>query len=122
MASRWLPLWTGILPIVAIHATYVVAAIEGYVPWCIPYIDSCTSISATGRNGTAFFLFKATMIPSAVLLYFFWRQASRLLAELQLSGPVPLPPSSWWFIQLLLASQEIFSIFSGESGSSFTFR
>jgi hypothetical protein len=86
MSSRWLPLWTGILPIIAIHATYLVAATEGYVPWCFPYIDSCSSISATGRNGTAFYLFKATMIPSAVLLYLFWRRSSQLLEGLGDAG------------------------------------
>jgi len=80
---------TGILPIVSIHATYVIAAAEGYVPWCNPYVDSCTSISATGRYGTAFFLFKATMIPYALLLYLFWRQAGDLLERAgERTGPV----------------------------------
>lgn len=62
----------GILPIVAININYLIAASEGYVPWCVPYWDSCTSISATGREGTAFFFFKATMIPMAFLYMRYW--------------------------------------------------
>lgn len=72
---RWLkyiPLVTGFWPILAIHTTYLVSAYEGFVPWCFPYIDSCSSISATGRHGTAFYIFKAMMIPSAILLIIYW--------------------------------------------------
>lgn len=70
---RVLAMATGLVPIIAIHSTYLVAATEGHVPWCFPYVDSCTSISATGRHGTAWWLFKATMLPYAVLLLLFWR-------------------------------------------------
>lgn len=73
------PLLIGVLPIVAINITYLVSASEGYVPWCIPYWDSCTSISATGRSGTAFYIFKATMIPAALLLMWYWVLAVRKL-------------------------------------------
>ncbi|XOV88495.1 MAG: hypothetical protein ACFHX7_01115 [Pseudomonadota bacterium] len=77
-----LPLWTGLIPIVAIHATYLVAASEGYVPWCFPYTDSCTSISATGRQGTGFILFKATMLPYALVLGLYWHRSAAVLAAL----------------------------------------
>ena len=60
------------MPILSIHTTYLVSAYEGYVPWCNPYIDSCTSISATGRHGSAFYIFKATMIPAALFLAIYW--------------------------------------------------
>lgn len=73
------PLLTGVLPIVAINITYLVSASEGYVPWCVPYWDSCTSISATGRSGTAFFIFKITMIPAAILLMWYWILAAKKL-------------------------------------------
>jgi len=63
---------TGLVPIVAIHSTYLVSALQGHVPWCFPYFESCTSISATGRHGAAYFLFKGTMIPAAMLLMAFW--------------------------------------------------
>lgn len=65
-------LLVGILPILAINTNYLIAASEGYVPWCVPYWDSCTSISATGREGFSFFFFKATMIPMAFLYMWYW--------------------------------------------------
>ena len=73
------PLLIGVFPIAVINITYLVSASEGYVPWCVPYWDSCTSISATGRSGTAFFIFKATMIPAAMLLMWYWILAARKL-------------------------------------------
>ena len=45
-----LALITGLLPLVCVHTTYLIAASHGHVPWCVPYWDSCTSISATGRQ------------------------------------------------------------------------
>lgn len=71
---KTLSLFAGAIPFVAIHASYLIAATQGYVDWCIPYIDSCTSISKTGREGFAYFWFKATMIPAAIVLFMFWRQ------------------------------------------------
>ena len=80
--TRKVALMTGLLPIIAIHGTYLLSAWQGYVPWCFPYFESCTSISATGRHGAAFFLFKGTMIPAAVLLILFWYLASKWLLQL----------------------------------------
>jgi Frag1/DRAM/Sfk1 family len=82
MGIRLVPLLTGLLPILAIHTTYLVSASEGYVPWCFPYIDSCTSISATGRHGSAYFIFKATMIPAVALQITYWALTCRWLKTL----------------------------------------
>lgn len=76
---QYLALMTGLLPIVAVHSTYLVSAAQGHVPWCFPYIESCTSISATGRHGVAFFLFKGTMIPAAILLMVYWYVSGKWL-------------------------------------------
>lgn len=73
----------GIAPIIAINLNYVIAASEGFVPWCNPYWDSCTSISATGRHGLAFIFFKATMLPIAALYAVYWHQ---LHAQLRRAG------------------------------------
>lgn len=77
-----IPLLAGLIPFITVHATYFLSASEGYVPWCIPYIDSCTSISATGRHGTAFFTFKVLMIPSALIIMGYWLQAKERLEKL----------------------------------------
>jgi hypothetical protein len=79
---HWVVLATGVLPIASVHLTYLVAASQGHVPWCFPYIDSCSSISATGRHGAGFYLFKATMIPAALLLMLFWGLARSWLRQL----------------------------------------
>jgi TRAP-type C4-dicarboxylate transport system permease large subunit len=72
MNVRLIALLTAILPLLAVHGTYLVAASHGQVEWCIPYIDSCTSISATGRNPPASYLFRATMLPSAAIMIVYW--------------------------------------------------
>lgn len=72
MNVRIVPLLAALLPFCAVHVTYLVAASHGLVDWCNPYIDSCTSISATGRKPPASYLFRATMLPSAVIMMAYW--------------------------------------------------
>lgn len=48
----------------------------------MPYLDGCTSISATGRHGLAFYLFKMLMIPSAMLYLAVWLIAAQWLRGL----------------------------------------
>jgi hypothetical protein len=72
MNVRLIALLAALLPFFAVHATYLVAASHGLVDWCNPYLDSCTSISATGRKPPASYLFRALMLPSAVLLMAYW--------------------------------------------------
>lgn len=79
---RNIALINGLLPILAIHLTYLISAAQGHVPWCFPYLESCTSISATGRHGSAFYVFKGTMIPAAVCLMMFWYLMGRWLGKL----------------------------------------
>ncbi|MCK9503375.1 MAG: Frag1/DRAM/Sfk1 family protein [Porticoccaceae bacterium] len=67
-----LALVAGLLPLATINATYLLSASFGHVAWCIPYLDSCTSISATGRYPPAYFVFKGAMIPAAVILMAYW--------------------------------------------------
>lgn len=82
--NRFMPLWwlglaAGLIPLLTIHTTFVVSVLEGYTSWCVPYWDSCTSISRTGRHGTAYFIFKGTMLPEALLgILFWWLNASWL--------------------------------------------
>ncbi len=67
-----------LLPTLAINLNYLIAATEGSVPWCNPYWDSCTSISATGRSGLAFYFFKASMLPVALLYWLYWSHCGDL--------------------------------------------
>jgi hypothetical protein len=72
MLIRVLPLVTGLLPIIAIHISLVVAINAGTVPSCFPYIEGCTSISATGRHEPASLIFKPAMMSSWGILVFYW--------------------------------------------------
>jgi Frag1/DRAM/Sfk1 family len=72
MNPRPVALLAALLPMVAVNLSYLVAARYGLVDWCFPYLDSCSSISATGRYPPASYLFRATMLPAAVILAAYW--------------------------------------------------
>jgi hypothetical protein len=72
MNIRIVALLAALLPFFGVHLTWLLAASQGLVEWCNPYIDSCTSISATGRKPPASYLFRATMLPAAVVLAAYW--------------------------------------------------
>lgn len=77
-----LALATGVLPFLTAQLCYVISAQAGYIPACVPYLEGCTSVSASGRHGRAFFIYKAGMIPSAVLLAAYWVLAAHWLRAL----------------------------------------
>ncbi|MEM7020576.1 MAG: hypothetical protein AAF512_24945 [Pseudomonadota bacterium] len=72
MPLQYIALITGLLPLIFIHAVYLIAANTGYVDWCVPHLDGCTSISKTGREGLGHYVFKATIIPTSVFMMFYW--------------------------------------------------
>ncbi len=63
---------TALWPVLIIHLAYLNSASQGHVPWCWPYWDGCTSISAAARSGHSIYLFRATMLPWAGLLALYW--------------------------------------------------
>ena len=72
MFIRALPLLTGLAPLIGINVAYWIGANADVIPSCIPYIEGCTSISATGRYPPGDRLFRAVMLPQAVLLAGTW--------------------------------------------------
>lgn len=58
-------------------AGYIFSYIGEFVPWCVPHVEGCTSISRTGRFGTSFYIFKFTMIPVACLAFVYWLDMAR---------------------------------------------
>ncbi len=66
-----------ILPVVAVHGSYLISWGQGFVPGCLPYWEGCTSISATGRQGFAYVFFKVLMLPQAMLLLTLWLLLAR---------------------------------------------
>jgi hypothetical protein len=85
-----LPLWpiallAGLLPAAAALSALAISAQAGHVPACVPFVEGCTSISRAGREGLAKPVFKALMIPAAVLQGLVWVLFARWLAALE--GP-----------------------------------
>jgi hypothetical protein len=72
MVLRILPLLAGILPLIAMFGAFWLGVHNDVVPACIPFVDGCTSISATGRRPPGSFLFRAIMLPQAALLLALW--------------------------------------------------
>ena len=69
---RFLPVLTGLLPLIAVFTAYGIAVHTAGLPGCNPFVDGCTSVSATGRHPPASFLFRAAMLPQSVLLAAYW--------------------------------------------------
>lgn len=72
MILRLLPLIVGLLPLVTVFTSYWIAIHAAGLPSCNPFLDGCTSISATGRYPPANFLFRAAMLPQSILLAAYW--------------------------------------------------
>ena len=82
MQPRTLALIITILPLFISNVVYLLSAYQGFIPWCIPYIDGCTTISKAARSGDSIFIFRATMIAYGVLLIWFWIYVRQWLDQL----------------------------------------
>ncbi|MEX2494937.1 MAG: hypothetical protein WD448_02555 [Woeseia sp.] len=69
---RILPLLAGLIPLVAVSTSYWIAIHTAGIPSCNPFLDGCTSVSATGRHPPASYLFKGTMLPQSIILCCYW--------------------------------------------------
>lgn len=68
----WLAWLTGLLPILGVTASAYIAMSQGLVPACNPFLEGCTSVSATGRQFPASLAFRAALLPAAALTALFW--------------------------------------------------
>ena len=91
MVIRGLPLVTGLVPLIGINLAYWIGVNADVLPSCIPYFDGCTSISATGRYPPADRLFRAIMLPQAVLLAVTWSFAVLWLRSLAPQSKAAIP-------------------------------
>lgn len=82
MQPRSLALIITILPLLVSNAVYLLSAYEQSIPWCVPYIEGCTTISEAARSGNSIFLFRPMMIAYAVLLIWFWIVTQHWLHQL----------------------------------------
>jgi hypothetical protein len=71
-----------LLPLVASHAAYLISASLEAVPWCVPHIEGCTSISRAARSTLpAIVVYKGLILPYSVVVALFWWQATLWLRE-----------------------------------------
>ena len=80
-AVAWL---CALLPLVASHAAYLISATLEAVPWCVPHLEGCTSISRAARStAPAIVLYKGLILPYSVLVALFWWRAAVWLREVR---------------------------------------
>jgi uncharacterized membrane protein YidH (DUF202 family) len=72
MMFRFIPLLAAALPLIAMFGALWIGIASEALPACFPPIDGAISISATGRKPPGSFLFRAIMLPYALLLAFLW--------------------------------------------------
>ncbi len=72
MIPRVLPLVAGLVPVFTVFTCYWIAIHTAGVPSCNPFLDGCTSVSATGRYEPASYLFKGMMMPQSIVLSAYW--------------------------------------------------
>lgn len=76
MKPGW-PLWplalvAGLLPAVASVIAFALATHSGLVPSCNPFVDGCVSISRAARHDLPNHVFRALVLPAAVLQALAW--------------------------------------------------
>lgn len=86
MLIRLLPLLTGFAPIFAAHVAYLIGVQADVLVACNPYIEGCTSISATGRYPPGSYLFKGIMMPESILMAAYWLFSVAWLRALERSA------------------------------------
>ncbi len=69
---RALPIIVGVLPLIGVFAAYWLNVRADLLPSCMPFLDGCTSISATGRYMPGSMPFRAALLPQAAFLSIFW--------------------------------------------------
>ncbi len=70
--DKKISLYIFFLPVLTVIISYFISAGFNYVPWCVPLIDGCTSISKVGRYGISFYLYKLFIIPTGLLIFFYF--------------------------------------------------
>ena len=92
---RKFSIWIFLVPLLAINFCLIISQnpefLEGTIftvdqlgrsAFSIPYIDGSLSISRASRTFPQYLIFKPSMILTAILLYYYWRQNNNLVNKL----------------------------------------
>lgn len=86
-ARLWvLPVIAGLLPALATIAAFRISLAHDLISTCNPFVDGCVSISRAGRYGLANQVFRAIVLPAAVLQGLTWILCAAWLANLGAGG------------------------------------
>ena len=77
--NKIIPQFVFFIPVLTVIISYLISSFGGFVDWCMPLIDGCTSISKVGRYGISFYLYKIFIIPSVILMIIFWYQVNKYI-------------------------------------------
>ena len=77
--NKIIPKFIFFIPVLTVIISYFISSFGGFVDWCMPLTDGCTSISKVGRYGISFYLYKIFIIPSVILMIIFWYQVNKYI-------------------------------------------
>ena len=77
--NKIIPQFVFFITVLTVIISYLISSLGGFVDWCMPLIDGCTSISKVGRYGISFYLYKIFIIPSVILMIIFWYQVNKYI-------------------------------------------
>jgi hypothetical protein len=78
-----LPLLAGVLPIIAALTALRLSIDMGLVPPCNPLLDGCVSISRAARHDLPNYIFRAIILPAAVLQTMTWILCAAWLKQME---------------------------------------
>ncbi len=82
MRAAWVPWIVVLLAVCGAGLSLLISQSLGLVPQCNVFLEGCTSISGTGRQEPASFVYRATIIPASVLLSVTWWLTAAWLGRL----------------------------------------
>ncbi|MBI3916690.1 MAG: hypothetical protein HY322_06750 [Betaproteobacteria bacterium] len=120
--SARFPLWAlpaaaGMVPAVAAIAAWGLSVHLGIIPYCNPLIDGCVSISRAARHDLPNHVFRALLLPAAVLQALTWMLCRPWLRHLGARGPLmgALP----WLGAAAAAFLVLYGTFLGTEGDAY---
>ena len=72
MTIKKISLYIFLIPTITVIISYILSLNLNLVPYCIPVLDGCTSISRTGRYFPVNIFFKFFMFLSGILIILYW--------------------------------------------------
>lgn len=112
-----LPLVAGLLPAAAVASAFWISVAQESIAACNPFVDGCVSISRAARHGLANHVFRALVLPAAVLQGLTWLLCVPWLRDLGAIGR----PLRWlpWLGACAAAFLVLYGTFLGTEGDAY---